>query len=144
MAYSATVLQCLISCPSDVPRDELAIIRHEITVWNGVYGRVFSASIQPISWSTHAAAEFGQPPQEILNRQIVDECDMCIAVFATRLGTPTTNAVSGTAEEIERLQAAGKYVAILRSERQVKPSATDPDQLKELKQYISKIEKTGL
>jgi hypothetical protein len=35
---------------------------------------------------------------------------MCIAIFATRLGTATRNAESGTAEQIERLADANKYV----------------------------------
>jgi hypothetical protein len=144
MSFQGTVLQCLISSPSDVPLDDLATVRLEINRWNATYGRAFGTAIMPISWGTNAAAEFGQPPQDILNRQIVDQCDMCIAIFAARLGTPTKNAVSGTAEEIERLLATGKYVAVLRSERGVKPSKTDPDQLKELEQYLSKISENGL
>ncbi len=53
----------------------------------------------PISWGQHAAAVFGRPPQEIINEQLVDECDGCIAIFHMRLGTATESAESGTAEE---------------------------------------------
>jgi hypothetical protein len=38
----------------------------------------------------------------------VDNSDILIAAFWTRLGTPTTNAESGTAEEIKRFISAGK------------------------------------
>jgi hypothetical protein len=111
MPFSATVRRLLISCPSDVPRGDLAVIRQEIVYWNGIYGKAFGAVVLPISWGDHAAAEFGEAPQDIINRQLVDECDGCIAIFHTRLGTPTRSAESGTAEEIERLADAGRYVA---------------------------------
>jgi hypothetical protein len=135
LTYTGTVLRCLISCPGDVPLPDLATVHQEINRWNGVYGPKFATAITPISWGTHAAAEFGQPPQEILNRQIVDACDICIAIFANRLGTPTATAESGTAEEIERLYKAGKYVAVLRSRRAVKPGY-DLHQAQRLEDYL--------
>jgi hypothetical protein len=144
MSYDGIIRQCLISSPIDVPRGDLAIIRTEINRWNGVYGPQFRTSITPISWGLHAAAEFGQTPQEILNKQLVDRCDMCIAIFARRLGTATRNAESGTAEEIERLREAGKYVAILRSRRPVDLSASSLNQAKKLEQYLNKISSIGL
>jgi hypothetical protein len=116
----------------------------EINRWNGVYGPGFRTAITPISWGLHAAAEFGQTPQEILNKQLVDRCDMCIAIFARRLGTATRNAESGTAEEIERLRDANKYVAILRSRRPVDLPAGSLNQAKKLEQYLKKISSYGL
>ncbi|MCG8926146.1 DUF4062 domain-containing protein [Lentzea sp. CC55] len=95
--------------------------------------------VLPISWSEHAAAEFGQPPQAILNRQIVDSCDGCIAIFANRMGTPTAVAASGTAEEIHRLAESGKYVGILRCRRDVKPGTIDHIQAARLDDYLNSI-----
>jgi hypothetical protein len=48
------------------------MLHQAINRWNGIYGRSFKTVVVPISWGSHAAAEFGQPPQEILNGQIVD------------------------------------------------------------------------
>jgi hypothetical protein len=139
VSYSAMVRRCLISSPGDVLSSDLTIIRNQINRWNGVYGETFGTSILPISWGMHAAAEFGQAPQEILNRQLVDRCDMCIAIFAARLGTATKKAESGTAEEIERLAEAGKYVGVLRSTRPVTTNSIKVTQLRSLEKYLNKI-----
>ena len=139
MAYTGVVRHCLISCPSDIPKTDLAIVHQAINRWNGIYGPGFGTVVVPISWGSHAAAEFGQAPQEILNGQIVDNCDMCIAMFWIRLGTPTANAQSGTAEEIERLgKDDNKYVGVLRSRRPVAPDH-DLDQATRLKQYLDDL-----
>ena len=53
-------------------------------------------------------------PQVVINEQILKEYDILIAIFGTKLGSPTANAVSGTVEEIENAianvdSAMGKY-----------------------------------
>ncbi|WP_158697342.1 hypothetical protein [Streptomyces hokutonensis] len=144
MAFSASVRRLLISSPGDVPRTDLLIIQQSINRWNGVYGEQFGSIIMPISWGTHAAAEFGQPPQQILNRQLVDKCDACIAIFANRLGTPTDLHESGTAEEISRLSESGKHVSILRCRRPVDASVIDFTQATRLNEYITEIESSAL
>ncbi|WP_371624177.1 hypothetical protein OG245_15845 [Streptomyces sp. NBC_01116] len=144
MAFSASVRRLLISSPGDVPREDLLIVQQSINRWNGVYGEQFGSIIMPISWGTHAAAEFGQPPQKILNRQLVDKCDACIAIFANRLGTPTDLHESGTAEEISRLSESGKHVSVLRCRRPVDVGGIDLIQATRLDEYITKIESSAL
>lgn len=139
MSYSATVRRLLISCPSDVPGSDLAVVHKRITRWNGIYGQRFAAAVLPISWGNHAASEFGRHPQEILNDQLVDECDIGLAIFANRLGTETVAAESGTVEEIERLHNAGRYVAILRSTMPVNTDNLDLDQVRKLQEYLTGI-----
>ncbi len=143
MSYSALVRRLLISCPGDVPATDLAVVHKAINRWNGVYGKAFGAAIVPISWGTHAAAEFGRPPQAILNRQLVDECDICLALFANRLGTPTQAAESGTAEEIERFGTSGRYVGILRSQRPVNASRIDLGQAQKLEAYLERMKENA-
>lgn len=144
MAFSAVVRRLLISCPGDVPTHDLEVVRKAVTRWNGIYGESFGSMILPVSWGMHAAAEFGAPPQDILNRQIVDRSDMCLALFANRLGTPTASAESGTAEEINRLSESGHYVAVLRSRRSVDPGLIDLDQAQRLQEYLHKISSNSL
>ena len=144
MAYSVLARRLLISCPGDVPISDLRLVQKAINRWNGIYGENFGTAIIPISWGTHAAAEFGDAPQELLNRQIVDRCDICLALFANRLGTPTASAESGTAEEIARLSEAGRYVGVLRSRRAVSNIGIDADQLKRLEQYLETIRERAL
>jgi hypothetical protein len=144
MSYSVVAHRMLISCPSDVPVDDLRVVHQAINRWNGVYGRAFGAAVLPISWGTHAAAEFGAPPQDIINKQLVDQSDICLALFASRLGTPTASAESGTAEEIERISDNGGYVAILRSRRTLDPKGIDHEQAIRLDQYLAKIKSNAL
>jgi hypothetical protein len=142
MAYSALARRLLISCPGDVPVTDLSLVQKTINRWNGVYGEQFGTVIIPISWGTHAAAEFGDAPQQILNKQLVDRCDMCLAMFANRLGTPTASADSGTTEEIARLNESGRYVGVLRSKRAA--TGIDPDQLKSLEEYLKTLKARAL
>ena len=113
MAYKALVLNLLISAPGDIPPESLTTIRKAISQWNCNYGQQFSLNVLPISWTEHAVAEFGDRPQALLNKQIVDDADLAIALFRDRLGTPTCEAESGTAEEIKVLAEADKQIAIL-------------------------------
>lgn len=108
MAYKTLVLHLLISAPADVPDEDLAVIRKTISQWNLTFGRAVGLTVLPVSWSEHAATEFGERPQEIINGQIVEESDLAIALFYDRLGTPTSEAASGTAEEIKVLVEAGE------------------------------------
>lgn len=85
-----------------------------------------------------------EPPQDIIDEQLVDVCDMGIALFANRLGTPTGNFPSGTASEIERLSDADKPVGVLWSRRRVDPSEIDLEQAQHLKEYLDKLSKNGL
>jgi hypothetical protein len=144
MAYSALVRRLLISCPGDVPISDLAVVHKAVNRWNGIYGESFGAAVLPISWGTHAAAEFGGSPQDLLNRQLVDRSDICLALFANRLGTPTASAESGTAEEIERIANSGRYVAILRSRRPVDASLINLKQAQDLERYLARVRANAL
>jgi hypothetical protein len=66
----------------------------------------------PVMWERDATPDLGDRPQGIINRQLVDVCDVLIGTFWAKLGTPTSEAESGTAEEIERFIKAGKPVLI--------------------------------
>jgi hypothetical protein len=142
--FSALVRRLLISCPGDVSADDIATVQQAITRWNGIYGERFGATVIPVHWSVHAAPQFGTPPQQVLNQQIVDRCDVALAIFANRLGTPTSVAPSGTAEEIQRLHGAGKYVGILRCRRLVNPASIDLDQAQDLERYLSDVKAHAL
>lgn len=144
MPYSSMTYRLLISSPGDVPLTDVAIIRDCINRWNGVYGQQFASVIIPISWGSHAAAAFGDHPQAIINDQLVDNSDMCIAIFANRIGTQTEVAESGTAEEIERLNNAGRYVAVLRCRRSVNMAHVNLSQAKRLEDYMGKLRTSAL
>lgn len=56
-------------------------------------------------------------PQLIINNSIIKDADMVIALFGSKLGTPTARATSGTIEEIEEMIKAGKQVFVCFSEK---------------------------
>ncbi|MGH3450921.1 MAG: hypothetical protein ACRDQW_09345 [Haloechinothrix sp.] len=139
MAYTAKVLRALISCPSDVDIRDVRAVQAAIARWNVLLGEQFGSIVVPVHWSEHASAAFGSPPQDILNEQLVDTVDFAIAIFWTRLGSPTSAAQSGTAEEITRIAAAGKSVSVLRCLRPVDASNLDAEQFASLGVYLKDL-----
>jgi hypothetical protein len=133
MARASIALSVLISSPSDVEA-ECATVRSAIYDWNSSFSRNLGITLEPVQWKTHAYPESGDRPQAIINKQIVDESDMVIAVFGHRIGTSTGAAQSGTIEEIERLRQKGKRVAVYFSNAPI-PRDHDSEQLRLLNKY---------
>jgi hypothetical protein len=133
MARGSLVLSVLIASPSDVgkERDVVTEVIHE---WNAVHSRRMGISLEPIRWETHTFPVSGERPQEIIDKQIVDNCDFVIGIFGVRLGTPTGEAQSGTIEEIERLRERGKHISLYFSNAAV-PRDADRQQFEALQQY---------
>lgn len=145
MAYPALVLHLLISAPGDVPPADLTALRKTISQWNLNFGRSVGLTVLPVSWTEHAVAEFGERPQAILNHQIVEESDLAVALFYDRLGTPTGEAESGTAEEIKVLVEAGKSVAVLANSGP-RPPLRGPalDERQRLDEHLDGLRKSAL
>ena len=133
----------LIASPSDCVK-ERKIIPEVIGAWNAVHSIDKSAIVEPVLWETHSRPAFGDRPQEILNHQLVKNCDLVIGAFWTRLGTPTGKAESGTAEEIEQFRLEGKPVLLYFSSAPAVPESIDPDQYKALVQYKKELSSSGL
>ena len=133
MARAGIVLSVLISSPSDVA-PLCATIISAIRDWNSSHSRDVGIMLEAVQWQTHAYPESGDRPQALINKQIVDESDMVIAVFGHRIGTATGAAQSGTTEEIERLRAKGKHVAVYFSDAPI-PRDHNPEQLRLLNEY---------
>jgi hypothetical protein len=70
-----------------------------------------------LSWlyEQHTVPRLGDAPQSVINHQALDRADVAVAFFDLRLGTETTEAVSGTAEEILKSRDAGKPVHVYSS-----------------------------
>jgi hypothetical protein len=126
MSYQAEVYKVLIASPSDVQR-ERDMIRDVIYNWNYAHSEDRQLVLIPVGWETHSAPAMGIHPQEILNKQMKD-CDLLIAVFWTRLGSPTSSSASGTVEEIERRIEKGKPAMIYFSAEPVRLDSVDPEQ----------------
>lgn len=143
MAYNARVIEILIASPGDVHR-EREIIAEVMYDWNYVNSRERSVVLLPLRWETHAYPEIALAPQAAINRQVVDYCDMAIGVFWTRLGTPTSNAESGTAEEITRVADAGKPVMLYFSRLKVDLQNIDLVEYHRLTEFKTEVSSKAL
>ena len=111
--------------------------------WNSANSRSQSVSLQALRWELDAVPSTGDGPQQTINKQLVETSDILIAVFWTRLGTPTDVAPSGTAEEIEYFRGQGKPVLLYFSEADV-PHDHDLEQLRLLRQYRKTLQANTL
>ncbi|MFD9704724.1 hypothetical protein [Lentzea sp. NPDC059081] len=143
MAFDARVFQVLIASPGDVQaeRDIITEVVHE---WNYLNSHDKGIVLLPMRWETHSAPELNERPQVVINRQVVDHCDMAVGVFWTRMGTPTDVAESGTAEEVQRVGEAGKPVMLYFSRAKVDLEDVDLDEYRRLAEFKEKTYPQGL
>jgi hypothetical protein len=142
MSFEARALVVLVASPGDTATARGAVER-TITDWNRDRARRERVLLLPLRWETDAVPELGEDGQAVINRQLVDECDIVVALFHSRLGAPTPRAVSGTAEEIERARQRGVPIHVYFSEMPI-PRDVDPDELKRLNAYRNDLQAEGL
>ncbi|MGP4029707.1 DUF4062 domain-containing protein [Actinomadura sp. 3N407] len=142
MPYTATVLRAMIASPSDVPEARDAVEK-AIHGWNSAHAQRKGLILQPWRWETSAVPMLGAHPQKLINAQGVDDSDIVFALFGGRLGSPTPDAVSGTAEEIDRALKAGKPVHLYFSTAPL-PHDIDTVQLDALRAFKTDMYDRGL
>ena len=70
----------------------------------------------------------GGRAQEILNKQILERCDLLVGIFWTRIGTETGGYISGTVEEIEKHVASKKPAMLYFYGQPVEEGIVDKEQ----------------
>lgn len=131
MPYKAMVLPVMIASPGDV-LEERNIARDVIHEWNYINSLRAKAVLMPVGWETHSSPELSGRAQELINERVLKDCDLLVAVFWTRLGTPTGKSVSGSVEEIERHLQNGKPAMVYFSDAPVAPQSLDQAQYQSL------------
>lgn len=134
MSFQATVFNVMIASPSDVPV-EREIVRKVIHEWNAIHADEKNTVLLPIGWETHSAPDMSGPPQSIINRQVLENSDLLVGIFWTRIGTATKEYASGAVEEIERHIAAGKPAMLYFSEAPVVPNEINQKQYRALEKF---------
>ena len=124
----------MIASPSDVAT-ERKNIRDVVHEWNAIHSEDQQIVLMPLGWETHASPKMGDSAQNIINKQVLDRCDLLIAVFWTRLGSPTGSSPSGTVDEIEKHLGASKPVMIYFSNAPVRPESVDDEQYAALRAF---------
>lgn len=142
MAYQATILNVMIASPSDVA-EERQLVRDAIYEWNAIHSKQFGVMLNPVGWENNVAPQMGNRPQEIINKSILNNSDILIGIFWTRLGSPTGEYVSGTVEEIYKHSENNKLASIYISKKSY-PDNIDLEQLQLLRDQTQIWLKEGL
>ncbi|HJG37739.1 hypothetical protein [Enorma phocaeensis] len=101
----------LLSRPGDANGDA-EVAAGAIEAVNRQHSRSTGIHFHLLDWKKDSYADSGAEPQQLLNRQIVDDADIVLAIFRERMGTPTQRFDSGTEEEIVLALEAHKPVHI--------------------------------
>jgi hypothetical protein len=129
-----------IASPGDVHQEREAV-RKVFTNWNDKNNQ---ATLHPKMWE-FAVPELGDHPQHILNQKIIDTSDLLIAIFWSKVGTPTPDAPSGTIEEIyEFIKKKGAHRVMLYFCTRDLPNNIDPAELMKLNEFKAKMKTRGL
>jgi hypothetical protein len=136
MPYQASVINVMIASPEDVAAERSAI-QAIIHKWNSVNAEDRRTVLMPITWESHSTPEMGDRPQAIINRQVLDGCDLLVAAFWTRLGSPTGGAPSGTVEEIHKHVESGKPAMVYFSNLPIALDRVDIDQYQAISPLLS-------
>ena len=134
MSYSATVYRVMIASPSDVI-EEREIIRDVINRWNDINSKKTEIVLLPVSWETHSSPETGNPPQSIISKRVLKDCDLLVGIFKSRVGLATEKYPSGTIEEIEEHIKANKPAMLYFSKSLGNKEDFDSDQYEKLVKF---------
>lgn len=143
MSFTARVVKVMIASPSDVAK-ERQLIRDVIHEWNAINAEDRKVILIPVGWETHSVPDMGDRPQGIINKQLLKTCDLLVAVFWTRLGSPTGIAASGTVEEINEHLASSKPAMIYFSAVPVVMDSVDREQYDMLRAFKDDLRSRGL
>jgi hypothetical protein len=146
MPRNQLVYRCMIISPGDLD-SACRAVEEQINLWNGHVGTGLNVRIDGIRGRLHVRPAMGDRPQAIVNQQLLDDADFGIALFWSRLGTPTGTHPSGSVEEIARLENAGKPVMVYFSNEPVPQDTVkgpDADQFAKLQQLRGDYERRAL
>ena len=96
MPRNSIVYEVLIVSPNDVA-PERDIVAEVIADWNSAHARATGIVLQARRWKLDVVPQMGGRPQALINKQLVEDADILIGVFASRLGTPRERQCTGAA-----------------------------------------------
>jgi hypothetical protein len=143
MASNPPIYKCLIISPGDVQAERKAVVE-VFGLWDAHIGETLQCRVEAITWETHSVPDASASPQQVLNRQIVDSADLAIAIFWSRIGTPTETHVSGSAEEIERLLERGARVLVYFNDADIPQHLLQDRQYRDLIAFKERLGKRAL
>ncbi|MEO5960598.1 MAG: hypothetical protein ABIR80_15905 [Opitutaceae bacterium] len=143
MNPEVNLLKLTLCGPNDVVK-EIAIAQEIVTEWNVTQGEKSGFWIKHQHWSTDTHPDLSDRPQGVINRQVIDDSDLLVAIFWSRFGMPTSVAGSGTEEEIQRGVRLGKKVMVYFSDLEPLPATAQQAQIERLAEFRRGLLTEGL
>lgn len=126
------IFNIMVGSPSDVAdiaQKAIECIHH----WNTVNSNDRKIALVPHHWTFSSYPSLSNSVQKVLNSQLVDKSDALVAIFGSRIGTPTDEHLSGTVEEIEEHRKVGKPVMVFFCDKI--SASSDMEQILKLSEY---------
>jgi hypothetical protein len=149
MAKSQTILQLIIGSPSDVST-ERRIVEEVISNLNKSWSDHLGIRIEPKTWEQNSTPGVGRYAQDVINKQLLTDFDIFLAIFWSRIGSPTPEAVSGTVEEYEKAKRKfdsdnnSSRIMLYFKDAPVPPSQIDPSQLAAVQRFQERVKSDGV
>jgi hypothetical protein len=137
------IIRVTLCAPGDVTK-ELSVVAQEIEEWNRLNWDATNCGIKLRHWRTDAVPDLSERPQGVINQQLIDDSDLIVAIFWSRLGTPTGVASSGTEEEVRRAVAKGIRTFLYFSKLEPIPADADSAQLSKVENFRAEMISKGL
>ena len=132
--YPSEVYNIMIGAPSDIC-EEVNIAINVINRWNYFNSESSNIVLMPLHWSISSYPACGVHPQKSINKQLVSKSDLMIAIFGTKIGTPTDTEISGTVEEIQEHILAGRDAMVFFKSSSDDIFSIEPQQFQKIKDY---------
>ncbi len=148
MPRRALEFRVVVASPSDV-FETRKVIFNAIGELNRIL-EVQNATIRGLGWEEYASPGISSEAQQVINEQILRDYDILVAIFGTKLGSPTKSESSGTVEEIEHAiskqnSEMGKHrVQVYFCDKIESLSAVSVDELKRLADYRESLNARGV
>ena len=98
--FIANTYTVFIASPIDV-LEERNEAERLINKWNGINSDSNNIALLPLRWENNVAPGLEKDGQSIINEKLLDKTDLLVAIFWSRIGSPTARSKSATIEEIE-------------------------------------------
>jgi hypothetical protein len=144
MSYIAKVYNVMIASPGDTKEARQAA-KEIIIEWNEIHSEATKIVLLPLMWEDNVTPELNNiGPQESIDEQIGKHADLLVAMFWTRVGTPTSLYESGTIQEIEKHIAKNKPAMLYFSKESVTPSKEIFKQIEAIDEIKRKYQLKGI
>ena len=142
MSYSAIVYRVFIASPGDTAK-ERDLAEKVINQWNTINSKNRKMVLLPLRWENNAAPDMSMNGQDIIDKELLEESDILIGIFKARIGSPTTNSISGTVGEITKHVEAGKLAMLYFFNGSISMNH-DSEQLNSVRQLKADFQSKGL